>query len=74
MVFSCEFLGHYKPDIKSYQKASELLGLHPEQVMMCAAHENDLDAAIIYLNERMENIADEIHPYFLDQYSNSLNT
>ena len=36
--------------------------------------ENDLDAAIIYLNERMENIADEIHPYFLDQYSNSLNT
>ena len=45
MVFSCEFLGHYKPDIKSYQKASELLGLRPEQVMMCAAHENDLDAA-----------------------------
>ena len=36
--------------------------------------ENDLDTAIIYLNERMENIADEIHPYFLDQYSNSLNS
>lgn len=44
-IFSCEFLGHYKPDPKSYQKAVQLLGLDPEQVMMCAAHENDLDAA-----------------------------
>ena len=44
-IFSCEFLQHYKPDPKAYQKAARLLGLRPDQVMMCAAHENDLNAA-----------------------------
>ena len=44
-IFSCEFLGSYKPNPKAYLKAVELLGLYPEEVMMCAAHENDLKAA-----------------------------
>ena len=44
-ILSCEFLGHYKPDPEAYQKAATLLGLQPNEVMMCAAHENDLNAA-----------------------------
>ena len=65
-------------------KINELYKIHPTNIAAAIIQgkeipvndfsENDLDAAIIYLNERMENIADEIHPYFLDQYSNSLNT
>ena len=35
-IFSCEFLGSYKPNPKAYLKAVELLGLYPEEVMMCA--------------------------------------
>jgi len=44
-IFSCEFLGHYKPDPEAYQKAASLLGLRPDQVMMCATHKNDLKSA-----------------------------
>jgi len=65
-------------------KINELYKIHPTNIAAAIIQgkeipvndfsENDLDAAIIYLNVRMENIADEIHPYFLDQYSNSLNT
>ena len=44
-ILSCEFLGHYKPDPEAYQKAATLLGLRPDEVMMCAAHENDLNGA-----------------------------
>ena len=64
-------------------KINELYKIHPTNIAAAIIQgkeipvndfsENDLDAAIIYLNERMENIADEMHPYFLDQYSNSLN-
>ena len=44
-ILSCEFLGYYKTDPEAYQKAATLLGLRPDEVMMCAAHENDLNAA-----------------------------
>jgi 2-haloacid dehalogenase len=44
-VLSAELAGHYKPDKEVYQKAAELLGLKPEQVMMVAAHQGDLRAA-----------------------------
>ena len=44
-ILSCEFLGYYKPDLEAYRKAATLLGLRPDEVMMCAAHEPDLDAA-----------------------------
>ncbi len=64
-------------------KINELYKIHPTNIAAAIIQgkeipandfsENDLDAAIIYLNERMENISDEMQPYFLDQYSNSLN-
>ncbi|MFP6679381.1 MAG: haloacid dehalogenase type II [Dehalococcoidia bacterium] len=44
-VLSSELSGHYKPDPQSYLKAAELLGLEPGEVMMTAAHQNDLRAA-----------------------------
>jgi len=44
-VLSSELVKRYKPDPEPYLYAAELLGLHPEQVMMVAAHNTDLDAA-----------------------------
>ncbi len=44
-VLSAELSGHYKPDPEAYTKAVHLLSLHPEQVMMVAAHPGDLRAA-----------------------------
>jgi 2-haloacid dehalogenase len=44
-VLSAELLGHYKPDPETYLGAARLLGLEPMQVMMVAAHADDLDAA-----------------------------
>ena len=35
----------YKPDRAAYLRTVELLGLQPHQVMMCAAHDGDLNAA-----------------------------
>jgi len=45
MVFSAEVFGHYKPDPETYLGACRLLSLEPHQVMLCAAHNNDLAAA-----------------------------
>jgi len=45
LVLSAELLEHYKPDPETYLGAARLLGLAPEQVMMVAAHNNDLKAA-----------------------------
>src|SRR5436189_2960193 len=45
LVLSAELFEHYKPDRETYLGAARLLGLRPEQVMMVAAHNNDLDAA-----------------------------
>lgn len=44
-VLSAELFGHYKPDPESYQGAARLLGLAPEEVLMVAAHKDDLDGA-----------------------------
>lgn len=44
-ILSSELAGHYKPDEEVYLKAAELLGLRPEQIMMVAAHRDDLEAA-----------------------------
>ena len=44
-ILSCEFLGYYKPSLQTYIKATDLLGLRPEQAMMVAAHRGDLAAA-----------------------------
>jgi 2-haloacid dehalogenase len=45
MVCSTELFRHYKPDPETYLGAAELLGLQPGEVMMAAAHNNDLAAA-----------------------------
>ena len=45
LILSAELVRHYKPDPETYLMAPELLDLHPEQVMMVAAHPYDLRAA-----------------------------
>jgi 2-haloacid dehalogenase len=44
-IFSAELFHHYKPDPETYRGAAALLGLKPRQVMMVAAHPDDLVAA-----------------------------
>ena len=44
-ILSAELAKHYKPDKEVYLMAADLLGLKPGQVMMVAAHLNDLRAA-----------------------------
>jgi 2-haloacid dehalogenase len=41
-IFSAELFHHYKPDPETYQGAAALLGLEPGEVMMVAAHPDDL--------------------------------
>jgi 2-haloacid dehalogenase len=45
VILSAELARHYKPDREVYLEAASLLGLKPEEVMMVAAHKNDLRAA-----------------------------
>jgi 2-haloacid dehalogenase len=44
-VLSAELFHHYKPDTEAYLGAADLLGCQPPEVMMVAAHPNDLNAA-----------------------------
>lgn len=44
-ILSAELAHCYKPDPAVYGMAVELLGLQPHEVMMVAAHNNDLQAA-----------------------------
>jgi 2-haloacid dehalogenase len=44
-VLSAEVTGAFKPEPQCYLRAAELLGLQPNQVMMVAAHQRDLQAA-----------------------------
>ncbi|WP_315780632.1 haloacid dehalogenase type II [Bradyrhizobium sp. SZCCHNPS1003] len=48
LVLSAELFAHYKPDPETYLGAARLLGLAPAEVMMVAAHNNDLEAAQRY--------------------------
>ncbi|EKS39753.1 haloacid dehalogenase type II [Afipia broomeae] len=45
LVLSAEVFGHYKPDREAYLGAAKILGLTPGEVMLVAAHNNDLEAA-----------------------------
>ncbi|MGI9049683.1 MAG: haloacid dehalogenase type II [Rubrobacteraceae bacterium] len=45
LIFSAELVRHYKPDPETYLMVPELLGLRPDQVLMVAAHPNDLRSA-----------------------------
>ena len=44
-ILSAENVRHYKPDAEIYRLPSELFDVKPEQVMLVAAHEHDLQAA-----------------------------
>jgi 2-haloacid dehalogenase len=44
-ILGAELAHHYKPDREVYESASYYLDLKPEEVMMCAAHSSDLQAA-----------------------------
>lgn len=45
LILSAELAHHYKPDREVYLTACELLEMKSAEVMMCAAHIQDLDAA-----------------------------
>ena len=44
-VISCEMMDAYKFHTETYQRGCELLGFHPGEVMMVAAHDLDLESA-----------------------------
>jgi 2-haloacid dehalogenase len=44
-VLSAELFRHYKPDPEAYLGAAAILGCEPSEVMMVAAHKDDLRAA-----------------------------
>ena len=44
-VLSADTTGAFKPQPPCYTRAAELLGFKPQQVMMVACHQNDLQAA-----------------------------
>lgn len=44
-ILSAETFGHYKPDRETYLGVARLFDLAPEQVLMVAAHQDDLVAA-----------------------------
>src|ERR1700719_5400172 len=45
VILGAELAKHYKPDPETYLSAPYFLDLKPEEVMMCAAHVYDLQAA-----------------------------
>ena len=45
MIFGSDLFGHFKPDPETYLGVARLLDLAPGQVMLAAAHNNDLGAA-----------------------------
>ena len=44
-ILGAEVARHYKPDREAYLTSVDLLGLKPEETMMCAAHRGDLNSA-----------------------------
>ncbi len=45
VILSAEIFEHYKPDPETYLGSARILGLKPEEVMLVAAHNDDLQAA-----------------------------
>jgi 2-haloacid dehalogenase len=44
-ILSAEVVRHYKPDPETYLGAADLLGVRPGELMLVAAHKDDLHAA-----------------------------
>ena len=45
LILSAEIFHHYKPDPETYLGVAEIFDIQPAEVMLVAAHEDDLDAA-----------------------------
>ena len=45
LILSAEVFRHYKPDPETYLGVADVFGIRPEQVMLVAAHSEDLRAA-----------------------------
>jgi 2-haloacid dehalogenase len=45
LILSAEVFKHYKPDPETYLGVAEIFGLQPHEVMLAAAHKDDLLAA-----------------------------
>lgn len=45
LILSAEVFRHYKPDPQTYLGVADVFGLKPDQVMLVAAHKDDLRAA-----------------------------
>ncbi len=45
LILSAEVFRHYKPDPETYLGVADIFGVRPEQVMLVAAHKDDLVAA-----------------------------
>lgn len=45
VIFSSDWVQHYKPDREMYMSPVKMLDLKPEEVMLVAAHKHDLDNA-----------------------------
>ena len=60
VILSSELAKHYKNDHEVYLTAASLLDLSPDEIMMCAAHQDDLTAAsevgfkTAYINRPLE--------------------
>jgi 2-haloacid dehalogenase len=83
LILGSDLVQHYKPDREMYLSAPLYLGLKPEEVMMCAAHSSDLQAArnyglrtgFIYRPDEYgggPGVADKAEPGDFDVVSNSI--
>ena len=68
-ILSAELARHYKPDPEAYRTTCQLLDLPPDQVLMVAAHEGDLQAAAAagmrtaYVHRSFENGTHQPKPW-----------
>jgi 2-haloacid dehalogenase len=69
LILSSDVTRAYKRDPRAYQAAISALGMEPHEVMMCAAHNDDLEAAreqgmrTAYINRPTEYGADQTRDF-----------
>jgi 2-haloacid dehalogenase len=69
LILSSDVTRAYKRDPRAYQAAIAALGMQPGEVMMCAAHNDDLEAAreqgmrTAYINRPTEYGADQTNDF-----------
>jgi 2-haloacid dehalogenase len=73
LVISSDVVRAYKRDPKAYLGACAALGLEPAEVMMCAAHNDDLEAArshgmrTAYINRPYEYGSDQTKDFHAEE-------